>query len=71
MRTCENCKYAALAGGDYDPAMGGGYTPVTVDECQHPSVTVDDMNSAIEMGIDGRCKFFELQQEMPKMASYR
>ena len=57
-RTCNECKYAVLLGGDYDSAFGGGYTPEIVDECQHPSVTVDDMDLAIERGIAGNCQFF-------------
>lgn len=57
-KTCNECRYAVLIGGDYDSAFGGGYTPEIVEECQHPSVNADDMDSAIERGIAGKCKFF-------------
>ena len=59
MNTCDKCKFAVGTGHDYDSAFGGGYTPFNIEECHCPNIATEDMDKAIELGEEGKCKRFE------------
>ena len=59
-KTCENCKYAIISGGDYAPDFGGCYTPEVVDDCSCPELPdEDDLENILENGELGNCKYWK------------
>lgn len=55
---CENCKYAVGFGGDYISEVHA-CTPMNIEECHHPKVTIDNMDKYLVLGEEGKCELFE------------